>query len=84
MLSESSRLGTPLSFRQPRKTLSCVVDGKGDQGIDFISREDGVVLLVQAKSGAARNVQAAAGGLNRIERLLAVHRIRAWPICSCL
>lgn len=28
---------------------ACIVDGKGDQGIDFISREDGVVLIIQAK-----------------------------------
>jgi hypothetical protein len=28
---------------------ACVVDGKGDQGVDFISREGGVVLIVQAK-----------------------------------
>lgn len=27
----------------------CIVDGKGDQGIDFISREGGVVLIIQAK-----------------------------------
>ncbi|MEN6535760.1 MAG: AIPR family protein [Bryobacteraceae bacterium] len=27
----------------------CVVDGKGDQGVDFIAREDGVVLVIQAK-----------------------------------
>jgi hypothetical protein len=27
----------------------CIVDGKGDCGIDFISREKGVVLLIQAK-----------------------------------
>jgi hypothetical protein len=28
---------------------ACVVDGKGDCGVDFISRETGVVLIVQAK-----------------------------------
>lgn len=28
---------------------ACVVDGKGDQSVDFISREDGVVVIVQAK-----------------------------------
>jgi hypothetical protein len=34
---------------------ACVVDGKGDQGVDFICREGGVVLVVQAKySGGGR------------------------------
>ena len=28
---------------------ACVVDGKGDQGVDFICREGGAVLIVQAK-----------------------------------
>lgn len=28
---------------------ACVVDGKGDQGVDFISRENNTVLIVQAK-----------------------------------
>jgi hypothetical protein len=28
---------------------ACVVDGTGDCGVDFISREDGVVLIIQAK-----------------------------------
>lgn len=28
---------------------ACVVDGKGDQGVDFISRENNSVLIVQAK-----------------------------------
>ena len=28
---------------------ACVVDGKGDQGVDFICREGGVVLIIQAK-----------------------------------
>ena len=35
--------------------LACVVDAKGDQGVDFISREGGIVLVVQAKySGGGR------------------------------
>ena len=29
--------------------LACIVDGKGDLGVDFISREGGIVLIVQAK-----------------------------------
>jgi hypothetical protein len=34
---------------------SCLVDGKGDQGVDFICREGGVVLITQAKySGGGR------------------------------
>lgn len=34
---------------------ACVVDGKGDQGVDFICREGGVVLVMQAKySGGGR------------------------------
>jgi hypothetical protein len=34
---------------------ACVVDGKGDQGVDLICREGGVVLIVQAKySGGGR------------------------------
>lgn len=28
---------------------ACVVDAKGDQGVDFICRESGVVLIIQAK-----------------------------------
>jgi hypothetical protein len=28
---------------------ACIVDGKGDCSVDFISREDGVVLIIQAK-----------------------------------
>lgn len=28
---------------------ACVVDAKGDQGVDFICRENGVVLIIQAK-----------------------------------
>jgi len=35
--------------------VAFVVDGKGDQGVDFICREGGVVLIVQAKySGGGR------------------------------
>ena len=46
--------------------LACVVDGKGDQGIDFICREGGVVLIVQAKfSGDGKKV-AKAGLRNRM------------------
>ncbi|HYL73339.1 MAG TPA: AIPR family protein [Bryobacteraceae bacterium] len=34
---------------------ACAVDGKGDQGVDFICREGGVVLIIQAKySGGGR------------------------------
>ena len=34
---------------------ACVVDGKGDQGVDLISRAGGVVLIIQAKySGGGR------------------------------
>lgn len=33
----------------------CIVDGSNDQGVDFICREDGVVLIIQAKfSGGGR------------------------------
>jgi hypothetical protein len=35
--------------------LACIVDGTNDQGVDFICREDGVVLIIQAKfSGGGR------------------------------
>ena len=34
---------------------ACIVDGANDQGVDFICREDGVVLIIQAKySGGGR------------------------------
>lgn len=33
---------------------ACVVDGKGDQGIDFIARESGVVSIIQAKYSGGR------------------------------
>jgi len=36
---------------------ACVVDAKGDQGVDFICRENGVVLVIQAKySGGGKKV----------------------------
>ncbi len=35
--------------------IACIVDGTNDQGVDFICREDGVVLIIQAKfSGGGR------------------------------
>lgn len=34
---------------------ACIVDGSNDQGVDFICREDGIVLIIQAKfSGGGR------------------------------
>ena len=35
---------------------ACVVDGKGDCGVDFISRENGVVLIVQAKYSGGKKL----------------------------
>jgi hypothetical protein len=35
---------------------SCVVDGKGDCGIDFVSRENGVVLIIQAKYSGGKKL----------------------------
>ena len=35
---------------------ACVVDGKGDCGVDFISREDGVVLIIQAKYSGGKKL----------------------------
>lgn len=35
--------------------MACIVDGTNDQGVDFICREDGVVLIIQSKfSGGGR------------------------------
>jgi hypothetical protein len=35
---------------------ACVVDGKGDCSVDFISREDGVVLIIQSKFSGGKKV----------------------------
>src|ERR1035441_4198676 len=35
---------------------ACVVDGKGDCGVDFISRENGAVLIIQGKRSEERRV----------------------------
>jgi len=35
---------------------SCVVDGKGDQSVDFICREGGVVTIIQAKYSGGKKV----------------------------
>jgi hypothetical protein len=34
----------------------CIVDGKGDCGVDFVAREQGVVLLIQAKYSGGKKV----------------------------
>ena len=39
---------TLLPFGEEELSL-CVIDGKGDQGVDFISREGDTVLIIQAK-----------------------------------
>jgi len=39
---------TLLPFGEEELSL-CVIDGKGDNGVDFISREDDRVLIIQAK-----------------------------------
>jgi hypothetical protein len=43
---------------------ACVVDGKGDQGVDFICREGDVVLILQAKysGGGKKGREATARG----------------------
>lgn len=35
---------------------ACVVDRKGDQGVDFISRENGNVLIIQAKFSGGKKL----------------------------
>ena len=35
---------------------ACVVDGKGDCGVDFISRENGVVLIIQGKYSGGKKL----------------------------
>jgi hypothetical protein len=42
------RYPTLLPFAE-EELRACVVDGAGDCGVDFISREEGVVLIIQAK-----------------------------------
>lgn len=42
------RYPTLLPFAE-EELRACIVDGTGDCGVDFISREDGVVLIIQAK-----------------------------------
>ncbi len=49
------RYPTLLPFAE-EELRSCVVDGPDDNGVDFISREDGVVLVIQGKYSGGKKL----------------------------